>query len=428
LKKTFENSEKKLYIIKKYYLDKYYYLYGEIKHNPNTATMYYPKFNWVIQNPNLSFDQMMAVISSFDQKERDLLQNYLKFREDSYTTDGKGDKDKLYELIATAEFWFYPTNWPETSCITAMEMLMSQVICIYYPIAGLVNTLGDYGIPVNIGDEIEVFANITNKKKSEIKKKGKEYALTCSWENRANNWEEILFNNQVNDNTYLKKRIYELYNNYSIPIDHINYLKKLKYEKHFDPKIIYDIGSNVLHWTREAKKIWDTAEIIVFDAMKTATFLYEEHNLKYYIGVLSDEDDKIVNFYENIENPAGNSYYREIGHTNSAKLFPDDSFTQQSSLTLNTVVKNNKFNYPDLIKIDVQGAELDIIKGSLDIINKAQYLIVELQHTQYNKDAPLYNVTISFLNQNGWTLLDEKFSDNGPDADYCFINTRYHNS
>jgi len=61
--------------------------------------MYYPKFNWVIQNPNLSFDQMMAVISSFDQKERDLLQNYLKFREDSYTTDGKGDKDKLYELL-----------------------------------------------------------------------------------------------------------------------------------------------------------------------------------------------------------------------------------------------------------------------------------------------------------------------------------------
>ena len=337
------------------------------------------------------------------------------------------NKTKLYELMSTSEFWFYPTCWPETSCITAMEMLMSEVICIYYPVAGLVNTLGDFGIPVNLGEELQVIEELTNKKKSMIKKNGKEYALTCSWENRANIWNNIIFSIQNNDNIELKNRLLDLYNNYTIPIEHINYLKKLKDEKHFEPKTIYDIGSNVLHWTREAKKIWDTSEIIVFDAMKTATFLYEKYNLKYHIGVLSDEDDKVVKFYENLENPAGNSYYREIGHKNSENLFPEDSFTEQLSLTLSTVVKQNQFNYPDLIKIDVQGAELDIIKGSLDIINKAKYLIVELQHIQYNKDAPLSHITISFLNENGWILLDEKFSDNGPDADYCFLNSRYLN-
>jgi GR25 family glycosyltransferase involved in LPS biosynthesis/glycosyltransferase involved in cell wall biosynthesis len=101
---------------------------------------------------------------------------------------GKLNKEKLYELMSTAEYWLYPTNFNETSCITAMEMLMSEVICIYYPLAGLIDTLGDYGIPVKSGDEINTIVNLSMKQKQDIKKRGKSYALSCSWENRKNIW------------------------------------------------------------------------------------------------------------------------------------------------------------------------------------------------------------------------------------------------
>jgi hypothetical protein len=57
----------------------------------------------------------------------------------------------------------------------------------------------------------------------------------------------------------------------------------------------------------------------------------------------------------------------------------------------------------------------------MDVINNAEYLIVELQNTEYNKNAPLANETITFLNNNGWILVgDGPFCDNGPDGDYCF--------
>jgi len=119
------------------------------------------------------------------------------------------NKPQLYELMSSAEYWLYPTNFSETSCITAMEMLMSEVICIYYPIAGLVNTVGDYGIPVEKGNEINAILNLSTNKKNELMKKGKEYALSCSWENRANKWINIInisnksntFNENV-DNTF----------------------------------------------------------------------------------------------------------------------------------------------------------------------------------------------------------------------------------
>jgi FkbM family methyltransferase len=42
-----------------------------------------------------------------------------------------------------------------------------------------------------------------------------------------------------------------------------------------------------------------------------------------------------------------------------------------------------------LVKIDVQGCELDILKGGINIINNAKYLVIELHNIQYNRGAPL---------------------------------------
>ena len=80
-------------------------------------------------------------------------------------------RDKLYEVMATAEYWVYPSHFPETSCITSMELLMSEVVCFYYPEAGLVNTLGSNGIPMREGAELDELFSLTNKRKSELKQK-----------------------------------------------------------------------------------------------------------------------------------------------------------------------------------------------------------------------------------------------------------------
>ena len=101
---------------------------------------------------------------------------------------GTLNRDELYELMSSAEFWLYPTNFNETSCITSMEMLMSEVICLYYPVAGLINTLGEYGIKIQSDNEINTILSLSTKQKNDIRKKGKEYALTCSWNNRAQEW------------------------------------------------------------------------------------------------------------------------------------------------------------------------------------------------------------------------------------------------
>ena len=91
---------------------------------------------------------------------------------------GKLNRTELYKLMSTAEYWLYPSYFQETSCITSLELLASEVICLYYPVAGLVNTVGNYGVQISEGNEIDTLLNLSIKRKIELKKKGKEYALS----------------------------------------------------------------------------------------------------------------------------------------------------------------------------------------------------------------------------------------------------------
>ena len=203
----------------------------------------------------------------------------------------------------------------------------------------------------------------------------------------------------------------------SIPEDHIAYLHYLK-KSGFEPKVIYDVGSSVLHWSTVAKELWPNAEIILFDAFQEVEFLYE--NYKYYIGCLSDVDNKEVKFYQNDYFPGGNSYYREIGCDNG-KYFPLDKYKIMKTATLDRIVKEKKFPLPDFVKIDVQGAELDILKGGIETIGNAKRLIVELQHTEYNEGAKLVNESLPIIETMGWKCDNPLFQNNGSDGDYSFI-------
>jgi FkbM family methyltransferase len=348
---------------------------------------------------------------------------------------GKLIKPDLYVLMSTCEYWFYPTNFNETSCITAMEMLMSEVVCIYYPMGGLVNTMSEYGIQVKENDEIQTIVELSastpfaENRKKEIRRRGKEYAMSCDWKNRSKMWEDVLFNSvdapAPQGLSYIEKQMIALHERDIVPSAHKRVLSDIS--RHFTPRVIYDIGACVLHWTREAMKIWPEPECITiaFDAINEVEALYKSKGILYHIGVLSDEDNKLVNFYENKEMPGGNSYYKEIGHANADAVFPEDRYTEKNAMTLESVVRQKNFQMPDLIKIDVQGCELDILKGGINIINHAKYLVIELQNVQYNRGAPLEDVTIKYLKDNGWEIVEAKFVDNGPDADYLFINTRW---
>lgn len=217
-------------------------------------------------------------------------------------------------------------------------------------------------------------------------------------------------------------RLLDLSNQRLMPAKHVEYLHKMR-DAGVNPAVVYDLGACVLHWTREAVNIWPGAAYFAFEAMPESAELFRYFGVPHVIGVFSSEDGKEVDFYQNTYHPGGNSYYPENTEVNpSANVFYEGAQKRRvTTMTLDTAVKDRQLPLPDLIKMDVQGAELDILKGASSVLEHCKDLILELQSVEYNRGAPLNSEVIEYLKSRGFELINGgPFSNNGFDGDYHF--------
>ena len=170
---------------------------------------------------------------------------------------------------------------------------------------------------------------------------------------------------------------------------------------------VLDIGAHEGNWTLLFKKIFQESKILMIEANET-----KEPILKligdYKIALLGSEDNKEVNYFTSDNDiSTGNSIYKE----NSNFSF---SPQKRKTKTLDTLLQSRGFY--DLIKMDVQGSELDIIKGGMSVINNTKFLLLELQIIEFNKGAPKFYEVMSFLNKINFEIidmLDLLYSNNG---------------
>jgi len=216
--------------------------------------------------------------------------------------------------------------------------------------------------------------------------------------------------------TGIDRRLLEISNSTNLDSRLIEYIQTVD----ISPKVIYDIGANVGEWTKIVKNRWQTAEVVKFEAMEEVKNLYDQKPERYYLGVLSDQDGKVVKFYQNPEHPMGNSYYKEnTEFSPQGCAFGEQHSVVKSAMTLDSIVKQKNFPHADFIKIDVQGSELDILKGATEALFHCTDIFIELQHKEYNLGAPKKDEIVNYLKSQGFELVKNIFLKEC-DGDYHF--------
>ena len=224
----------------------------------------------------------------------------------------------------------------------------------------------------------------------------------------------------------VQQRLRELHDQPLLPMQHVEYLWSMKQGLGVEPKVIYDIGACVLHWTNRAKEVWPNAMIVPIEAMSEVGELYEEKGIERWVGncLLSDKQEE-VDFYENLEHPGGNSLFKENNELSplADKLFPEDKKVKRTTDTLDNVVSIMNLPKPDMIKMDIQGSELAALKGASQTLKSVDHLILELQDKDYNFGAPKAQEVIDYLKSIGFEMVGEGMfcgSSLGVDGDYHF--------
>ena len=59
-----------------------------------------------------------------------------------------------------------------------------------------------------------------------------------------------------------------------------------------------------------------------------------------------------------------------------------------------------------MIKLDIQGAELKVLDGLKETINSFEVIILEVSLHNYNKDSPLFDNVMNYMNVKGFRLYD----------------------
>lgn len=209
-----------------------------------------------------------------------------------------------------------------------------------------------------------------------------------------------------------------------MPEDHIDYLFRLKYWNNFQPKVIYDIGSNFLSWHRLASNVWRDAKIYCVDAFSQFGETYPRYDIDYAIELLSDKEED-VEFYENVTCPGLCTMYKVNETYDRGKNFYNQNLhkTLRRTKTLDTLVKENNWALPDLIKIDVQGAEVNILQGAQETLQNCNHVILEAQSKVFSSGAPMLSEVEQYMNSIGFVLFHH-IGFNGDqecDGDYHFI-------
>ena len=65
--------------------------------------------------------------------------------------------------------------------------------------------------------------------------------------------------------------------------------------------------------------------------------------------------------------------------------------------------KNQTYN---IIKLDVQGSELDILKGGMIFMERADFILSECSLVEYNVGGPSFDEQLEFFNNNNFNFVD----------------------
>ena len=205
-----------------------------------------------------------------------------------------------------------------------------------------------------------------------------------------------LFNFMISDNYKLNHK-YQNKNQVTNTEIVLNLLKK----KNFKPNVIVDIGCGYGQWTKKIIKIYPDADYFLFDAyinneQNLVSLKKKYNNLQFKICLLTDDNAKYTFFNMGY----GSSIFEE--QTNHKRLIQEIKSTTLIQ-ELPSSIKNQSNN---LIKLDVQGAELKVLDGLKEYINFFEIIILEVSLHNYNKEAPLFDEIMTYMENKNYKLYD----------------------
>lgn len=180
----------------------------------------------------------------------------------------------------------------------------------------------------------------------------------------------------------------------------MNYIKLINYS---NPKRFLDIGAHTGDFTENLTRLAPNCEVIMVEANPNCEPYLQKSKFGYDMVALSNKQGKAELFVEKANAiGTGASLYKE-----NTDWYADGKF-EKVEVELDTLDNRSYFGYEviDLVKMDVQGAELDILEGGRKTITRSKYVLIETSLVVYNHGAPMIDAIVPKMKEYGFYMED----------------------
>jgi FkbM family methyltransferase len=167
----------------------------------------------------------------------------------------------------------------------------------------------------------------------------------------------------------------------------------------FHPGGVIDVGASNGQWTRECQGVFPEAHYLLIDPLDAN---------KSALAAMAKDDGRVCVWQGAIGAVPGNLVLH--CHGDQSSFFPSKDFLgSEKSVevrTLDSFLTTANLPSPLLIKADVQGYELEVLKGAGRCLESTELLLLELSFRQYYEGGALAHEVVSFLGERNFCMYD----------------------
>lgn len=194
----------------------------------------------------------------------------------------------------------------------------------------------------------------------------------------------------------------------ALGLGHIDSLELLELLLPAPPATIYDIGANIGTWTCLAKSLFPTAHVEAFEPLQSHTSGFHHWtaawpgDVRLHTCALGSSEGTAAMHVMSLSDASSLLPLTEEGR-NEFKIAPTS--TQSVPIVpLDVLVARENLRLPDLIKLDVQGYELEVLRGGENCLRHARAVLCEVSFKTFYGGQPLFQDVMAYLHQRGFAL------------------------
>jgi FkbM family methyltransferase len=170
----------------------------------------------------------------------------------------------------------------------------------------------------------------------------------------------------------------------------------------FKPEAIFDVGAYRGEFAKDCLRVWPRARISCFEALEHRVedlkrLSASNPSVRVFPGLLGAREQERVALNES---ETASSVLEE----NAAQDFQVNFYPMR---TVDGVIREHlEGRGPDLLKLDVQGYELEVLKGAEETLQHTLVVLAEVNFLDIHRNVPLLSDLVMWLGARDWVAYD----------------------